>query len=177
MSDAAIAIGSASILLALIAFLHLAPLLIVLTAAAVAIEMALFHLSICIDSYFRCSCHRNGQKKCCSCDRQCKHPSCSIAFLHLAQLLTVLTIAAVAIEMATKDNVDWLLHIDTDELMYPGGSASFSLQDVLATFPEDVDTVVFPNYESLPESNRVHDPFTEVSTDKALEINPFTKFW
>lgn len=66
--------------------------------------------------------------------------------------------------MATKDNVDWLLHIDTDELMYPGGSASFSLQDVLATFPDDVDTVVFPNYESLPESNKVHDPFTEVCT-------------
>ena len=64
--------------------------------------------------------------------------------------------------MATKDNVDWPLHIDTDELMYPGGSASFSLQDVLATFPDDVDTVVFPNYESLPESNKVHDPFTEV---------------
>lgn len=71
--------------------------------------------------------------------------------------------AAVAIEMATKDNVDWLLHIDTDELMYPGGSAKFSLQDVLATFPDDVDTVVFPNYESLPESSKVHDPFTEVS--------------
>lgn len=64
--------------------------------------------------------------------------------------------------MATKDNVDWLLHIDTDELMYPGGSAAFSLQDVLAAFPDDVDTVVFPNYESLPESSKVHDPFTEV---------------
>ena len=71
-------------------------------------------------------------------------------------------VPAVAIEMATKDNVDWLLHIDTDELMYPGGSPSFSLQDVLAAFPDDVDTVVFPNYESLPESSKVHDPFTEV---------------
>lgn len=66
--------------------------------------------------------------------------------------------------MATLDKVDWLLHIDTDELMYPGGNAGFSLQHVLATFADDVDTVVFPNYESLPETDKVHDPFTEVIT-------------
>ncbi len=70
---------------------------------------------------------------------------------------------AVAIEMATKDNVDWLLHIDTDELMYPGGNDGFSLQHVLASFADNVDTVVFPNYESLPESDKIRDPFTEVS--------------
>ena len=64
--------------------------------------------------------------------------------------------------MATKDNVDWLLHIDTDELMYPGGNSGFSLQNVLSAFADEVDTVVFPNYESLPETDRVHDPFTEV---------------
>ena len=64
--------------------------------------------------------------------------------------------------MATKDNVDWLLQIDTDELMYPGGKPGFSLQRLLAAFADDVDTVVFPNYESLPESDKVHDPFTEV---------------
>lgn len=69
---------------------------------------------------------------------------------------------AVAIEMATRDSVDWLLHIDTDELMYPGGNDGFSLQHVLASFDDEVDTVVFPNYESLPESDRIHDPFTEV---------------
>lgn len=64
--------------------------------------------------------------------------------------------------MATKDNVDWLLHIDTDELMYPGGNSGFSLQKVLSTFADEVDTVVFPNYESLPETDTVRDPFTEV---------------
>ena len=67
--------------------------------------------------------------------------------------------------MATKDNVDWLLHIDTDELMYPGGNAGFSLQNVLAKFADEVDTVVFPNYESLPETDKVHDPFTEVTLE------------
>lgn len=72
----------------------------------------------------------------------------------------------IAIEMATRDSVDWLLHIDTDELMYPGGNDGFSLQHVLASFDDEVDTVVFPNYESLPESDRIHDPFTEVTLFK-----------
>lgn len=30
--------------------------------------------------------------------------------------------------MAEKDGVDWLLHVDTDELIYPAGTTSFSLQ-------------------------------------------------
>lgn len=36
--------------------------------------------------------------------------------------------AAVGIEMAQRDGVDWLLHVDTDELIYPSGSPAFSLQ-------------------------------------------------
>lgn len=70
--------------------------------------------------------------------------------------------------MATKDNVDWLLHIDTDELMYPGGNSHFSLQNVLSKFADEVDTVVFPNYESLPETDRVRDPFTEVILENPI---------
>ena len=35
---------------------------------------------------------------------------------------------AVGIEMAQKDKVDWLLHVDTDEMIYPSGSLAFSLQ-------------------------------------------------
>lgn len=35
---------------------------------------------------------------------------------------------AVGIEMAQKDGIDWLLHVDTDELIYPSGSPNFSLQ-------------------------------------------------
>jgi hypothetical protein len=69
------------------------------------------------------------------------------------------------IELAFKDNIDWILHVDTDELMYPGGSPEYSLQRVLAVFAPDVDTVVFPNYESLPERDDVQDPFTEVGPE------------
>lgn len=111
--------------------------------------------------------------------------------------------------MAQRDGVDWLLHVDTDELIYPSGSPDFSLQartrlvlqcspdsdtwlrklvaagvqtmlrwgnrvsllhpplqEVLAKVPPDVDTLVFPNYESLPERDDVVDPFTEVTLFK-----------
>jgi hypothetical protein len=57
--------------------------------------------------------------------------------------------------------MDWILHIDTDELVYPSGSPEYSIQRVLAGVPADVDTLVFPNYESLPERDDVQDPFTE----------------
>jgi len=40
------------------------------------------------------------------------------------------------------------------------------LQEVLAQVPADVDTLVFPNYESLPERDDVTDPFLEVSLFK-----------
>lgn len=69
---------------------------------------------------------------------------------------------AAAIKLAVKDGANWILHIDTDELMYPGGAPEFSLQRALASIPAEVDTLVFPNYESLPERDDVHDPFTEV---------------
>ena len=64
--------------------------------------------------------------------------------------------------MAFKDGIDWILHIDTDELVYPGGAAEFSLQRVLMDVPADVNTLVFPNYESLPERDDVVSHFTEV---------------
>ena len=69
---------------------------------------------------------------------------------------------AAGIELAAKDGMDWILHIDTDELVYPGGGPEYSIQRVLAAVPPDVDTMVFPNYESLPERDDVQDPFTEV---------------
>ena len=47
--------------------------------------------------------------------------------------------------------MDWILHLDTDELIHPAGSASgeYSLRKLLRDIPRDVDMVVFPNYVSL----------------------------
>ena len=58
--------------------------------------------------------------------------------------------------------MDWILHVDTDELVYPGGAPEYSLQRLLGSVPEDVDCLVFPNWESMPERDDVSDPFTEV---------------
>ena len=58
--------------------------------------------------------------------------------------------------------MDWILHVDTDELLYPGGAADYSLQRLLAAQPADVDNLVFPNWESMPERDDVTDPFTQV---------------
>lgn len=41
--------------------------------------------------------------------------------------------------------------------------SSNDLQAILADIPTSVDTVVFPNYESMPERDDITDPFTEVS--------------
>ena len=70
------------------------------------------------------------------------------------------------IELARNAGAEWLLHIDTDELIYPGGSRDYSLQQVLASVPADVDLLVFPNYESLAETPDVEDVFSEVSLFK-----------
>jgi hypothetical protein len=72
----------------------------------------------------------------------------------------------IGITLARGDGAEWILHVDTDELIYPGGSPKYSLQEVLGGVPSDVDLLIFPNYESLPETTAVGDPFTEVSLFK-----------
>lgn len=44
--------------------------------------------------------------------------------------------------------MDWIIHLDTDELLYPGGAAEYSVRRLLAEVPRDVDMVIFPNYVS-----------------------------
>lgn len=44
--------------------------------------------------------------------------------------------------------MDWILHLDTDELMHPAGAGEYSLRQILRDIPTDVDMVVFPNYVS-----------------------------
>ena len=44
--------------------------------------------------------------------------------------------------------MDWIMHLDTDELLYPGGAAEYSIRRLLADVADDVDMVIFPNYVS-----------------------------
>ncbi|KAL0359583.1 UNVERIFIED_CONTAM: Glycosyltransferase-like KOBITO 1 [Sesamum angustifolium] len=71
-----------------------------------------------------------------------------------------------SIVMAREAGMDWIIHIDTDELMYPAGSQGYSVPNLLLDVPKDVDTVVFPNYESAVERDDIKEPFSEVTMFK-----------
>ncbi|KAL6145179.1 hypothetical protein ACLB2K_055867 [Fragaria x ananassa] len=71
-----------------------------------------------------------------------------------------------AIIMAREAGMDWIIHLDTDELIYPAGTREYSLRHLLSEVPGDADMVVFPNYESSVERDDVKEPFSEVSMFK-----------
>ncbi|KAK4480090.1 hypothetical protein RD792_013147 [Penstemon davidsonii] len=71
-----------------------------------------------------------------------------------------------SIIMAREAEMDWIIHLDTDELMYPAGSQEYSVRKLLSDVPGDVDTVVFPNYESSVERDDIKEPFSEVTMFK-----------
>jgi hypothetical protein len=56
---------------------------------------------------------------------------------------------------AKQDGVDWLLHIDADELFYPEG---INLKDI---FNNMYDTIHFRNYEMIPRSDNYNNCFKE----------------
>ncbi|KAG8372034.1 hypothetical protein BUALT_Bualt12G0024700 [Buddleja alternifolia] len=65
------------------------------------------------------------------------------------------------IAMATEAGMDWIIHLDTDELIYPAGNRDYSVQKLLSDVPEDVDLLIFLNYESVVERDDVKEPFSE----------------
>ncbi|XP_008793104.3 glycosyltransferase-like At2g41451 [Phoenix dactylifera] len=71
-----------------------------------------------------------------------------------------------AIVMARESGMDWIIHLDTDELMHPADAREYSLRQLLLDVPSDVDMVIFPNYESCIERDDIKDPFSEVSMFK-----------
>ncbi|KAL9675572.1 hypothetical protein QQ045_003774 [Rhodiola kirilowii] len=71
-----------------------------------------------------------------------------------------------AIVMAREASVDWIIHLDTDELIHPAGAREYSLRQLLHDVPGNVDMVIFPNYESSVERDDIKEPFSEVSMFK-----------
>ncbi|CAA3014466.1 glycosyltransferase-like KOBITO 1 [Olea europaea subsp. europaea] len=51
-----------------------------------------------------------------------------------------------AIVMARDAGAEWIIHLDTDELLHPAGSREYSLRQLLIDVPGNVDMVIFPNY-------------------------------
>lgn len=81
----------------------------------------------------------------------------------------------IAMELARREGLDWLLHIDADELFHAPDS---SLADHFASADaQSADTIVYPNFEAVPESDDIGDAFREVDLFKvspALGPGPFT---
>ncbi|XP_041024507.1 glycosyltransferase-like At2g41451 [Juglans microcarpa x Juglans regia] len=71
-----------------------------------------------------------------------------------------------AIVMARDAGMDWIIHLDTDELIHPAGTREYSLRQLLSDVPGNVDMVIFPNYESSVERDDIKEPFSEVSMFK-----------
>ncbi|KAJ4969605.1 hypothetical protein NE237_002704 [Protea cynaroides] len=71
-----------------------------------------------------------------------------------------------AIVMARDAAMDWIIHLDTDELIHPAGAREYSLRQLLLDVPGNVDMVIFPNYESSVERDDTKEPFSEVSMFK-----------
>lgn len=44
--------------------------------------------------------------------------------------------------------MEWIFHLDTDELLHPAGTREYTVSELLTEVPTDVDMVVFPNYVS-----------------------------
>jgi len=70
----------------------------------------------------------------------------------------------VAMELARQTKLDWLLHIDSDELFY---CPTISVADHFALIdPRKVDAVTYPNFEAIPERIDISDAFREVDLFK-----------
>ena len=76
----------------------------------------------------------------------------------------------VAMELARDEGLDWLLHIDADELFFPAYASMAGI------FNADADTIRFFNFEAVPEKEDITDPFREVDLFKiapVLKPGPF----
>ncbi|GAU17940.1 hypothetical protein TSUD_330650 [Trifolium subterraneum] len=71
-----------------------------------------------------------------------------------------------AIVMARDSGMEWIIHLDTDELIHPAGTQEYSMRQLLSDVPGNVDMVIFPNYESSVERDDITEPFSEVSMFK-----------
>ena len=70
-------------------------------------------------------------------------------FLWLSLMLYLDTLFVVLNLLKYQDaGMDWILYLDTDELIYPAGAREYSLRRLLLDVPPNVDMVIFPNYVS-----------------------------
>jgi hypothetical protein len=79
----------------------------------------------------------------------------------------------VAMDLARRQGLDWLLHIDVDELFFSPNETIAALFAPGQAF----DTIQFPNFEAVPEASEITDPFRAVDLFKipaSFNPGPFT---
>jgi hypothetical protein len=70
----------------------------------------------------------------------------------------------VALDLARRRSFDWLLHIDVDELFY---SPTHSVKEHFRMLADQgIDQSLYINYEAIPESADIFNPFKEVTLFK-----------
>ena len=78
-----------------------------------------------------------------------------------------------ALKRARSDRLDWLLHIDSDELFYPGEEAK-TIHDHFSDLDKtNCGVFTYYNYEAVPEEDTEEDPFRTVTLFKrSLAVVP-----
>lgn len=69
-----------------------------------------------------------------------------------------------ALSEAKKKGLDWISHIDIDELIY----TKKNLKQALANLPKSIDVLWLPPLEAIPEQLNCKNPFKELHTFKRL---------
>jgi hypothetical protein len=72
--------------------------------------------------------------------------------------------AALGMDMARQKGLGWLLHIDADELFFPARQTVG--EHFAAARAQDLDTILYRNFEAVPEKTEIRDPFREVDLFK-----------
>lgn len=77
--------------------------------------------------------------------------------------------ATAAFNMVSAVNVEWLVHIDVDELLHARGS----LSRVFASAPPAADVILFPVKEALPQDWTYERPLREIDLFKYDPVQPW----
>jgi len=72
--------------------------------------------------------------------------------------------ANLALKLAQEMQIDWIAHIDIDELIY----ANSSLKDILDSLPQDIDSLWLPPLEAIPKRMHYKNPFKDIHIFKQL---------
>ncbi|WP_340106392.1 glycosyltransferase family 2 protein [Rhodohalobacter sp. 8-1] len=76
--------------------------------------------------------------------------------------------ATLAFQMAGKSGIEWLLHVDHDELIYGPGS----LKGYFSTVPSEIEILRFPVMEAIPQQDAYTNAFAEISLFKVYDALP-----